>query len=38
LFTSVKPPLIIGMTVPFALIGITAILLPIQVAFGSWQA
>ena len=34
LFNSLKPSLIIAMTVPFALIGITSILLPLQVAFG----
>lgn len=34
LFNSLKPSLIIGMVVPFALIGITAILLPTQTAFG----
>ncbi len=34
LFNAVRPALIIFMTVPFALIGITAILLPTQTAFG----
>ena len=34
LFNSLKPPLVIALTVPFALIGITAILLPTQVSFG----
>ena len=34
LFNSLKPSLIIGLTIPFALIGITLILLPLQVAFG----
>ena len=34
LFNAVRPALIIFMTVPFALIGITAILWPMQVAFG----
>ncbi len=34
LFNSVKPSLIIGCTVPFAFIGITAILLPTQTPFG----
>jgi multidrug efflux pump subunit AcrB len=34
LFNSLKPSLIIAMVVPFALIGITAILLPTQTAFG----
>jgi multidrug efflux pump subunit AcrB len=34
LFNSLKPSIIIGLVVPFALIGITAILLPAQVAFG----
>ena len=34
LFNSVKPSLVIGCTVPFALIGITAILLPTQTPFG----
>jgi multidrug efflux pump subunit AcrB len=34
LFNAVRPAVIIFMTVPFALIGITAILLPTQTAFG----
>ena len=34
LFNSIKPSLVIGCTVPFAFIGITAILLPTQTAFG----
>ena len=34
LFNAIRPPLIIFMTVPFALIGITAILWPTQVPFG----
>jgi multidrug efflux pump subunit AcrB len=34
LFNSVGPSIIIAMTVPFALIGITAIFLPTQVPFG----
>ena len=34
LFNSLRPSLIIGLTVPFALIGITLILLPSQTAFG----
>jgi multidrug efflux pump subunit AcrB len=34
LFNSVKPSLVIACTVPFALIGITAILLPTQTPFG----
>ncbi len=34
LFNAVRPALIIFLTVPFALIGITAILLPTQTAFG----
>ncbi len=34
LFNSLKPSLIIAMVVPFSLIGITAILLPTQTAFG----
>jgi multidrug efflux pump subunit AcrB len=34
LFNSIKPSMVIALTVPFALIGITAILLPTQVAFG----
>lgn len=34
LFNSVKPSLVITFTVPFALIGITAILVPTQIAFG----
>jgi multidrug efflux pump subunit AcrB len=34
LFNSLKPSLIIAMVVPFALIGITAILLPTQTPFG----
>lgn len=34
LFNSIKPSLVIAMTVPFALIGITAILLPTQTPFG----
>jgi multidrug efflux pump subunit AcrB len=34
LFNELRPPLIIAMTIPFAVIGITAILLPTQVAFG----
>jgi len=34
LFNSVKPSLVIGCTVPFAFIGITAILLPTQTPFG----
>lgn len=34
LFNSLKPSLIIALVVPFALIGITAILLPTQTAFG----
>ena len=34
LFNAVRPALIIFMTVPFALIGITAILWPMQVPFG----
>jgi multidrug efflux pump subunit AcrB len=34
LFNSVGPSMIIAMTVPFALIGITAIFLPTQVPFG----
>jgi multidrug efflux pump subunit AcrB len=34
LFNAVKPSLVIALTVPFALIGITAIFLPTQVPFG----
>jgi multidrug efflux pump subunit AcrB len=34
LFNAVRPAVIIFMTIPFALIGITAILLPTQVPFG----
>jgi multidrug efflux pump subunit AcrB len=34
LFNAVRPALVIALTVPFALIGITVILLPTQVAFG----
>jgi multidrug efflux pump subunit AcrB len=34
LFNAVRPVLVIALTVPFALIGITAILLPTQVPFG----
>ena len=34
LFNSVRPPMIMALVVPFALIGITAILLPTQTAFG----
>ena len=34
LFNSVRPSLIMAFTVPFALIGITAILVPTQTAFG----
>ena len=34
LFNSVRPSLIMALTVPFALIGITAILAPTQTAFG----
>ena len=34
LFNAIRPPLIMGLTVPFALIGITAILLPTQTPFG----
>ena len=34
LFNSLKPSIIIMLVVPFALIGITAILLPTQVSFG----
>ncbi|MEN8780538.1 MAG: efflux RND transporter permease subunit [Desulfobacterales bacterium] len=34
LFNAVRPALIMGLTVPFALIGITAILLPTQTPFG----
>ena len=34
LFNAVKPSLIIALTIPFALIGITAIFLPSQVPFG----
>ncbi|MFW2367837.1 MAG: efflux RND transporter permease subunit, partial [Desulforhopalus sp.] len=34
LFNSVRPSLVITFTVPFALIGITAILAPTQIAFG----
>jgi multidrug efflux pump subunit AcrB len=34
LFNSLAPSLIIGLTVPFAIIGITAILLPTQTPFG----
>ena len=34
LFNSVRPPIIIALTVPFALIGITLIMLPTQTGFG----
>ncbi len=34
LFNSLRPSLVIGLTIPFALIGITAILLPTQTPFG----
>jgi len=34
LFNAIRPPLIMGLTVPFALIGVTAILLPTQTPFG----
>ncbi|MCB1714979.1 MAG: efflux RND transporter permease subunit [Candidatus Competibacteraceae bacterium] len=34
LFNSLRPPIIMALTVPFALIGITAILLPTQTPFG----
>jgi multidrug efflux pump subunit AcrB len=34
LFNALLPPLVIALTIPFALIGITAILLPTQVPFG----
>ena len=34
LFNAIRPLLIMGLTVPFALIGITAILLPTQTPFG----
>ncbi len=34
LFNSVMPPLVIVLTIPFAVIGVTAILLPTQTAFG----
>lgn len=34
LFNALRPPLIMGLTIPFALIGITAILLPTQTPFG----
>jgi multidrug efflux pump subunit AcrB len=34
LFNAIRPALVIALTVPFALIGITAILLPTQVPFG----
>ena len=34
LFNAVRPALVMGLTVPFALIGITAIFLPTQTSFG----
>lgn len=34
LFNAVRPPIIMGLTVPFALIGITAIFVPTQTPFG----
>ena len=34
LFNALRPPLVIALTIPFAIIGITAILLPTQVPFG----
>jgi multidrug efflux pump subunit AcrB len=34
LFNALLPPLVIALTIPFAVIGITAILLPTQVPFG----
>ena len=34
LFNALRPPLIIALAIPFALIGITAILLPTQTPFG----
>ena len=34
LFSAIRPAVIMGLTVPFALIGITAILLPTQTPFG----
>ncbi len=34
LFNAVRPPLVMGLSVPFALIGITAIFLPTQTPFG----
>ncbi len=34
LFNAIRPPIVMLMTVPFALIGITAILAPTQTAFG----
>ncbi len=34
LFNALRPPLIIGLVIPFALIGITGILLPTQTPFG----
>lgn len=34
LFNALRPPLIMGLTIPFAIIGITAILLPTQTPFG----
>jgi multidrug efflux pump subunit AcrB len=34
LFNSIRPPLVMMLTVPFAIIGITAILAPTQIPFG----
>ena len=34
LFNALRPPLIIGLAIPFAIIGITAVLLPTQTPFG----
>jgi multidrug efflux pump subunit AcrB len=34
LFNALRPPLIMALAIPFALIGITAILLPTQTSFG----
>ncbi|UCC31893.1 MAG: efflux RND transporter permease subunit, partial [Phycisphaerales bacterium] len=34
LFNALRPPLIIGLAIPFAIIGVTAILLPTQTPFG----
>lgn len=34
LFNALRPPLVIALTIPFAVIGMTAILLPTQVPFG----